>query len=88
MQEDNQAHSDAIAFFEHLIQAIWSGDTPPEITSQVDDRGLYLVVHAKTGLGQLIGRGGESANAIRTIMHLYEQKYGVHVSVRFGEKKV
>lgn len=57
-----------------------------EVTETHDDRGLLLRVRVAEGeLGKVIGRGGRTAKAIRTLVRAGGARSGSHVAVDFDD---
>jgi predicted RNA-binding protein YlqC (UPF0109 family) len=57
-----------------------------EVTETHDDRGLLLRVRVADGeLGKVIGRGGRTAKAIRTVVRASAMRHGTHVAVDFDD---
>lgn len=57
-----------------------------EVTETHDDRGLLLRVRVAEGeLGKVIGRGGRTAKAIRTLARAAGVRSGSHVAVDFDD---
>ena len=53
-----------------------------EVTESQDDRGLLLSLHvAPDDMGQVIGKGGRTARAIRSVVRAAGTRTGVHASV-------
>jgi hypothetical protein len=52
------------------------------VTESQDDRGLLLSLHvAPDDMGQVIGKGGRTARAIRSVVRAAGTRTGVHASV-------
>ena len=57
-----------------------------EVSETHDDRGLLLRVRVAEGeLGKVIGRGGRTAKAIRTLVRAAAMRQGTHVAVDFDD---
>jgi len=57
-----------------------------EVTESYDDRGLLLRVRVAEGeLGKVIGRGGRTAKAIRTVVRASAMRQGTHAAVDFDD---
>jgi len=57
-----------------------------EVTESYDDRGLLLRVRVADGeLGKVIGRGGRTAKAIRTVVRASAMRQGTHAAVDFDD---
>lgn len=56
------------------------------VDRQVDDKGILLTIKLnKDDMGKIIGKQGETARAIRKIMHQYGATNGKHISVKINE---
>jgi uncharacterized protein len=57
-----------------------------EVNESYDDRGLLLRVRVADGeLGKVIGRGGRTAKAIRTVVRASALRQGTHAAVDFDD---
>lgn len=57
-----------------------------EVTETYDDRGLLLRVRVADGeLGKVIGRGGRTAKAIRTLVRASATRQGTRAAVDFDD---
>ncbi|HSL11541.1 MAG TPA: KH domain-containing protein [Actinomycetota bacterium] len=63
-------------------------DEPDQVvvTESRDDRGVLLRVRVADGeLGKVIGRGGRTAKAIRTVVRASAMRQGSHAAVDFDD---
>lgn len=57
-----------------------------EVTETHDERGVLFRVRVADGeLGKVIGRGGRTAKAIRTVVRAAATRRGTHVAVDFDD---
>lgn len=79
MQEDQQ-------FLEMLVKALVDHPEDVVITRAVDEMGvlLSLRVHADD-MGKIIGRSGNTAKAIRTLLRVVGMKYDARVNLKIEE---
>lgn len=60
-----------------------------EVTESVDEQGVLLtVLVARKDMGRIIGKAGQTINAIRTIVHAVGAKQQKNVSVKCLEPKI
>jgi predicted RNA-binding protein YlqC (UPF0109 family) len=58
------------------------------IKATVDERGLLITIFASgEQLGQLIGKEGRTAQAIRTLASQYGYKHGARISVKIEDSR-
>ena len=57
-----------------------------QVTESRDDRGVLFRVRVADGeLGKVIGRGGRTAKAIRTVVRAAATRQGTHAAVDFDD---
>jgi hypothetical protein len=67
---------------EFLAREIVDEPDAVEVTQTEDDRGLLLSLHvAPDDMGKVIGRGGRTARALRTVIRAAGTRTGVHAAV-------
>jgi len=67
---------------EFLAREIVDEPDAVEVTESHDDRGTLLSLHvAPDDMGKVIGRGGRTARALRTVIRTAGTRSGVHASV-------
>jgi predicted RNA-binding protein YlqC (UPF0109 family) len=63
---------DDVAYLERIIVGLIGYPEDLHIEKTIDDRGVLLTVSvSKADMGKIIGKEGNTARAIRTIMHSY-----------------
>jgi predicted RNA-binding protein YlqC (UPF0109 family) len=71
---------------EFLCRELVDDPEAVEVTESHDDRGLLLRVRVADGeLGKVIGRGGRTAKAIRTLVRASATRQGTHAAVDFDD---
>ena len=74
---------------EDIITAIVDSPTDIRIESKTDDMGILLTLHvAKPDMGKVIGKEGETAKAIRTIIRVVGMKEKARVTVKIAEPEL
>lgn len=72
-----------------IICPIVSNPLDVTIHRQQDEKGILLTVSLhKDDMGKIIGKQGETARAIRKIMHQYGATNGKHISVKINEPTI
>jgi predicted RNA-binding protein YlqC (UPF0109 family) len=67
---------------EFIAQNLVDNPDAVEVTVKEDNRGMILQLHVDPeDMGKVIGRGGRTARAIRTVMKAAAIKQDVHVKV-------
>ena len=67
---------------EFLAREIVDEPDQVEVTETEDDRGLLLSLRvAPDDMGKVIGRGGRTARALRTVIRAAGTRAGVHAAV-------
>jgi predicted RNA-binding protein YlqC (UPF0109 family) len=79
MQADQQ-------FLEGLVKALVDHPEAVKINRTVDEMGVLLTldVHAED-MGKIIGRSGNTAKAIRTLLRVVGMKYDARVNLKINE---
>jgi uncharacterized protein len=71
---------------EFLCRELVDDPDAVQVSESNDDRGLLLRVRVGEGeLGRVIGRGGRTAKAIRTVVRAAATKQGTHAAVDFDD---
>lgn len=79
MEQDHQ-------FLEYVVKALVDNPEAVEITRTVDEMGvlLTLTVH-KDDMGKIIGRDGNIAKAVRTLLRVVGMKHNARVNLKVNE---
>ena len=79
MQQDQE-------FLELLIKAIVSNPGAVKSTRTVDERGVLLTLDVDASdIGYVIGRRGQTAHAIRTLLRIVGAKNNARVNLKINE---
>lgn len=73
-------------FVEHIVREIVAH--PEEVTTErkVDERGVLITLHINpTDMGYVIGRKGQTAIAIRTLLKIVGAKHNARVNLKIYE---
>lgn len=73
-----------IEYLKSIIRPLISNDLEVERTD--DERGILLTIKLATeDIGKVIGKGGETARAIRRLIRQFGMSQNMHISVRIYE---
>lgn len=74
------------AFLEYVVKALVDNPEAVQITRSVDEMGvlLTLTVHADD-MGKVIGKDGNIAKAIRTLLRVVGMKHNARVNLKVNE---
>jgi len=79
MQEDQ-------AFLEQIVKAIVSKPDAVKVDRIVDERGVLLTLDVDVSdIGYVIGRQGQTARAIRTLLRIVGAKNNARVNLKINE---
>ena len=73
-------------FLEYTIKALVDHPEEVKVTRTVDEMGvlLTLIVH-REDMGKVIGRSGNTAKAVRTLLRVVGMKYNARVNLKIEE---
>ncbi len=74
------------AFVEYIVKALV--DNPDDVKTErvVDEMGVLITLHINPGdMGQVIGRSGQTAKAIRTLLRVVGAKHKARVNLKIHE---
>ncbi len=75
-----------LEFAEYLIKAIVSHPDDVKIERTVDDMGVLLTVHVnKEDIGYVIGKKGQTAKSVRTLLKIIGAKNNERVNMKIYE---
>ncbi len=78
-------HEDA-QFLESLVKALVDNPEAVHINRTVDEMGVLLTLDvAADDMGKIIGRSGNTAKAIRTLLRVVGMKYDARVNLKINE---
>jgi len=73
-------------FVEYIVKGIVSNPDEVKVERTVDERGVLLTLYVnQADLGQVIGRQGQTAKAIRTIIKIIGKKNNAIVNLKINE---
>ncbi len=73
-------------FLEHLVKGIVDHPDDVKIDRKVDEMGVLLTLHVKAeDMGQVVGRQGTTAKAIRTLLRIVGVKSNARVNLKIEE---
>jgi len=79
MEQDQQ-------FLEYVVKALADYPNDVKITRTVDEMGVLLVLSVnKDDMGKIIGRSGQTAKAIRTVLRVVGMKNDARVNLKIEE---
>lgn len=79
MEKDQQ-------FLEYVIKALVDNPNDVKITRVVDEMGVLLTLSLnKDDMGKVIGRSGQTAKAIRTVLRVVGMKNDARVNLKIEE---
>ncbi len=79
---------EAHAFLRSLIESLVEKTDAIEITEKHDELGTLLSLKVdQSDMGSIIGRGGKTIDAIRTVLRVFGSKSGARVNLRIVEDK-
>ncbi len=79
MEQDQQ-------FLEYVVKALADYPNDVKVTRTVDEMGVLLVLSVnKDDMGKIIGRSGQTAKAIRTVLRVVGMKNDARVNLKIEE---
>ena len=73
-------------FLESLVKSLVDNPSMVTVESRTDEMGVLLTLHvAKEDMGQVIGRLGETAKCLRTLVRIVGVKQGARVTLKIAE---
>ena len=74
------------AFLEYIVQAIVNNPEDVKSTRTVDERGVLITLDLNpSDMGYVIGRRGQTARAIRTLLKVVGAKNNARVNLKINE---
>lgn len=72
-------------FVELIVHSLCDKPELVKIVTKVDERGTLITVYVdKADAGRLIGKGGETVNAMRTLLHVLGMKLDIHFGLKIN----
>lgn len=76
-------------YLEHIVAGLVDAPDEVRIEKTLDEQGVLLVLSvAPTDMGKVIGKAGDTARAIRTLLRAYGMKNGARISMKITEPLV
>ena len=73
-------------YLESIVTPLLSHPEDLKIDHVVDDKGILLTITAhQADMGRIIGKGGATANSIRTLVRQYGALHEKHISVKITD---
>ncbi len=73
-------------FLEYVVKALVDNPNDVKITRTVDEMGVLLTLSVhKDDMGKVIGRSGQTAKAIRTVLRVVGMKNDARVNLKIEE---
>jgi len=73
-------------FLEYIVKALVDNPNDVSVERKVDEMGVLLTLNLNPGdMGYVIGRQGQNAKAIRTLLRLVGAKNNAHVNLKINE---
>jgi len=73
-------------FIENVVKALVNNPDDVKTTREVDEMGVLVTLKVNPeDMGIIIGRGGQNARAIRTLVRVVGAKNNAHVNLRIEE---
>lgn len=75
-----------ITYLEAIIKPLMSNPEAVKIENKVDEMGTLLTINvAKEDMGKIIGKAGETIQAIRRLIHQWGMTYQSRISIKISE---
>jgi hypothetical protein len=75
-----------VAFLEYVIKALVDNPNDVKITRTVDEMGVLMTLSVNSAdMGKIIGRMGNTAKAIRTLLRVVGMKNNARVNLKINE---
>lgn len=79
---------EAQAFLRMVVESLLQNTSAIEITEKHDELGTLLTLQVDpSDMGSIIGRGGKTIDAIRTVLRVFGSRSGTRVNLRILEDK-
>ncbi len=73
-------------FLEYLVKSLVDSPDKVKVDRKVDERGVLITLKVDpSDMGKIIGRGGNTANAIRTLLKVVGLKNNARVNLKIEE---
>ncbi len=86
MTGDEKVSAD-LAFLEYILKAIVDFPEQVHVTRSIDELGVLLTVElAAADMGTVIGKNGQTANALRMLLRVIGAKTSAHINMKIIDK--
>ena len=73
-------------FLEYLVKSLVDHPDDVKVDRKVDERGVLLSLHVnQLDMGQVVGRAGATAQALRLLLRIVGVKNNAHVNLKIEE---
>ena len=73
-------------FLEYVVKSLVDNPSAVRVDRKVDEMGVLLTLHVDpANMGQIIGRNGNTAKAIRTLLRVVGMKNNARVNLKIEE---
>ncbi|OIO31051.1 RNA-binding protein [Candidatus Nomurabacteria bacterium CG1_02_43_90] len=81
------SHQEAdVAFLEYVVKALVDHPSDVKVNRVVDEMGVLITLDVNPGdMGKIIGRDGNTAKAIRTLLRVVGMKNNARVNLKINE---
>lgn len=86
---DNKTHQPDVSFVSYVVASLVkdSNLTTFNVERRVDEKGVLLTIKIDGQyMGRVIGKGGETVNAIRALLHALGSSNGAHYSLKVEKR--
>ena len=84
--DDNMANPAYVDFLDSIVKGIVDNPQEVKVEKTVDEMGVLLTLHINPeDMGYVIGRKGQNARAIRTLLRLVGAKANARVNLKIDE---
>ena len=86
MANPDPTESPARDFIEHVVKAIVDTPDEVEVTQTVDDLGVLITLKvAKSDMGKIIGKSGQTAKSLRVLLRMMGAKNDARYNLKIVE---
>jgi len=73
-------------FLEYVVKSLVDNPDDVKVDRKVDEMGVLLTLHVNpVNMGQVIGRSGNTAKALRTLLRVVGMKHNARVTLKIEE---
>lgn len=79
-------HEPDVVFLEYVVKALVDHPSDVRVSRTVDEMGVFVKLDINPGdMGKIIGRNGNTAKAIRTLLRVVGMKNNARVNLKINE---